>query len=308
MRHPALLPEELGPIFTFRAALDAGVSRDRLRAPDLSRPFSGARATTVAQGVRGRALALAPLLHDDQHFSHLTAAELLDMRLPERHLAQMLHVTYRDAHRAMRRPDVAGHKSGAEVTVTQLGDGLRVSSPVDAWCECAALLNVDELVVMGDGLVSRRAPAAQLEQLRRAVHARPGRRGTARLRVALTLIRPRTDSARETTLRLAVTRAGFPEPRVNLPLRDRRGATIAHGDLVWPDYRVVLEYEGRQHAEDPEQFAIDIRRLDDIAEAEYRVIRVDRELLAARSLLVRKISTALIDRGWHPGSSAEGSL
>ena len=113
-------------------------------------------------------------------------------------------------------------------------------------------------------------------------------------------IRANSDSARETMLRLAVTRAGFPEPSVNAPLRDGAGRVIAHGDLVWPEFRVVLEYEGRQHAEDPEQFAIDIRRLDRIAEASYRVIRVDRQLMAARAQLVRTISTALVAGGWHP--------
>ena len=306
MRRPAPLPEGLGTEFSVSSGLDAGLSRDRLRAADLSRPFKGGRVTAMPHGIRERARALSPILRCDQHLSHLTAAALLGMRLPERRLSRELHVTYRDAQRAMRRPDVVGHKTNAQVAVTELVDGLRVSSPLDAWCECAALLSLDELVVMGDGLVSRRAPAARLEQLTRAVQARVGQRGTARLRAALPLIRARTDSARETTLRLTVIRAGFPEPEVNASLRDRRGAVIAHGDLVWPEYRVVLEYEGRQHAEDPGQFAIDIRRLDDLAEADYRVIRVDRELLAATALLSRKIATALGERGWQP--ALEGSL
>jgi hypothetical protein len=181
--------------------------------------------------------------------------------------------------------------------------GLPVSTPIDAWCESSSLLTIDDLIVMGDGLLRRREPLANLEQLAAAVRARSGRRGTARLRVALSQIRASTDSARETTLRLAVVRAGFPEPEVNAVLRDSTGQVIGHGDLVWPEYKVVLEYEGRQHAEDPTQFAIDIRRLDRIAEADYRVIRVDRELLAARADLNMTIATALVARGWHPSWS-----
>lgn len=227
------------------------------------------------------------------------------MRLPEgrseRRSERQLHVTHRNAARAMRRPGIVGHitaSDGTEVRMTP--SGVPASSPVDAWCECAALLTIDELIVMGDGLVSRRKPAATRAQLARAVSRRSGRRGTARLRVALRYIRANTDSARETMLRLAVTRAGFPEPQVNARLRDGAGQFIAHGDLVWPEFRVVLEYEGRQHAEDPAQFAIDIRRLDRIAEARYRVIRVDRELLAARTQLIRTITTALTAAGWRP--------
>jgi len=162
---------------------------------------------------------------------------------------------------------------------------------------------LDDLIVMGDGLVRRRGPVATLDQLVAAVSARPGRRGTARLRTALLSIRENTDSARETILRLAVTRAGFPEPEINAELRDHAGRVIAHGDMVWPQFRVVLEYDGRQHAEDPAQFAIDIRRLDRIAEADYRLIRVDRELLAARTELFRTITRALSARGWSPNGS-----
>ena len=222
------------------------------------------------------------------------------MRLPEWHSAQ-LHVTYRNGARAMRRPGVVGHVEAttlAHVHITP--SGVPASAPVDAWCESAALLTSDELIVMGDGLVSRRNPVATLARLSAAVDARSGRRGTARLRIALHSIRANSDSARETMLRLAVTREGFPEPEVNAPLRDKAGRVIAHGDLVWPEFRVVVEYEGRQHAENPEQFAIDIRRLNRIAEAGYRVIRVDRQLMAARAQLVRTIASALATGGWHP--------
>ncbi len=206
----------------------------------------------------------------------------------------------------MRRPNVVGHKTGFPIRVTTTADRLPVSSPVDAWCECASVLKVDDLIVMGDGLLRRRQPVATSDELADAARRWAGRRGAARLRLDLDAIRPGTDSARETRLRLEVVRAGFPEPVPNAPLFDRRGQVVAHGDLVWPDYRVVLEYEGRQHAEDPAQFTIDIRRLDDIAEAGYRVIRVDATLLRARAELLRRLRTALADGGWRPGSG-EGS-
>lgn len=300
MRRPAPLPPHLGREFTVATAFGRGIAPGRLRRGDLSRPFRGARATSMPRDVQDRAAALAPLLATDQRFSHVTAAELWGMRLPERHPEQ-LHVTYRNGARAMRRPGVVGHveaTGGAHAQLTP--SGLPASAPLDAWCECASLLTIDELIVMGDGLVSRRNPVATLARLADAVDARSGRRGTARLRIALQGVRANSDSARETMLRLAVMRAGFPEPEVNAPLRDKAGSIIAHGDLVWSEFRVVLEYEGRQHAEDPAQFAIDIRRLDRIAEAAYRVIRVDRQLMSARVQLFRTIATALVAGGWHP--------
>lgn len=300
MRTPEPLPRVLGSSFSVSAALAAGASTDRLRARDLARPFWGGRVRQPPEGPRDLTLALLPLLHPDQYFSHVTAAELQGLRMPERRLPTVVHLTYRDAHRAMRRPGVVGHKTIRPAKVVRTADDIPVSMPVDAWCESAPLLGVDELIAMGDGLVCRRSPVADLGELRDAVLARAGRRGSAQLKLALPHIRPGTDSYRETQLRLVVVRAGFPEPDVNPPLLDRRGEVIAHGDLAWRRYRVVLEYEGRQHAEDAGQFAIDIRRLDDLASEEYRVIRVDRRLLREKAVLLAKIADALHKGGWRP--------
>jgi len=276
------------------------MSRDRLRARDLAHPFVGARTADTPVDVLGFALALAPLLTAGQYFSHLTAAELHGMRMPEGRRAHRVHVTGREVNRAMRRPGVVGHKTELPVQVLDVGDGLCASSPVDAWCECATLLGVDDLIIMGDGLIQRKHPLSTLDELADAVHRRSGRRGAARLRSALPQLRAATDSARETRLRLLVVRTGMPEPEVNAALLSLNGDVIAHGDLVWPKYRVVLEYEGRQHAEDLAQFAIDIGRLNDIAEARYRVIRVDKTLLADRHALLVRLRRALADGGWKP--------
>jgi hypothetical protein len=296
----ASLPDELGEDFLVSTALASGIGSGRLRRTDLSRPFRGARSRSVPSTSRELARALAPILTEDQWFSTVTAADLQGMRMPEHFSSHPLHVTTWNSQRAMRRPGVVGHKTGRPPELRRTGDGLPVSSPTAAWVECAAHVTVDDLTVMADGLVSRQRPVSTIEELRIAAQSAHGQRGAARLREALTLVRPGTDSARETLLRLAVVRAGFPEPQVNAPIRNARGTIVAHGDLVWSDFRVVLEYEGRQHAEDPRQFAIDIRRLDDIAALEYRVIRVDRELFAARSELFKRITRGLMRGGSQP--------
>jgi hypothetical protein len=292
MPHPVALPRALGEAFTVTEAAAAGVTPRRLRAADLSHPFVGARSVGAPQTTRDRCRALAPLLTGRQYFSHLTAADLLGLRLPERHDRASLHVTSIGAHRSMRRAGVVGHKTSSDAAIDDIG-GLLVSSPLQAWRECATLLEVDDLVVMGDGLVSRRNPFVTLDQLAASVAHGGEVRGIARLRRALELIRPGTDSARETMLRLLVARAGCEEPIPNHPLTDRNGARIGHGDLVWPSRRVVLEYEGRQHAENARQFGIDIRRLDDIAAAGYRVVRVDARMMSNPADLVRRLAAAL---------------
>jgi hypothetical protein len=52
----------------------------------------------------------------------------------------------------------------------------------------------------------------------------------------------------ETRARLMFARAGFPEPAVNLPVHGEDGQWLLEGDLVWPQQRVIGEYQGKDHA------------------------------------------------------------
>ena len=94
-------------------------------------------------------------------------------------------------------------------------------------------------------------------------------------------------------LRLLLVRHGIPEPLVNAPIRDGFGRVIAHGDLVWPAQKVVVEYDGRHHAEDVRQFGIDIRRINAIEAEGWRVIRVDLGLLREPAVLLALVRAAL---------------
>ena len=64
----------------------------------------------------------------------------------------------------------------------------------------------------------------------------------------------------ETRLRLLVVLAGLPEPVVNHVLRDENGGWTYRFDLSWPQVKLALEYDGRQHAEDSRQWVRDVRR------------------------------------------------
>jgi very-short-patch-repair endonuclease len=99
-------------------------------------------------------------------------------------------------------------------------------------------------------------------------------------------------------LRLVVVRAGFPEPEVNGRILNEYGAEIAHGDLVFRRFRLILEYDGGHHRDDDRQFDIDIDRLDALMEDEWRVIRVNKNLMARRATLLGKIRRGLARGGW----------
>jgi len=235
---------------------------------------------------------LEPRIPATHRFSHLTAAAIQGMRTPSTPaLHQWVHVTGFEAERGLRRHGVDGHKSRRPVETVDV-DGLRCSNPIAAWAECSELLPIDDLVIMGDGLLARGGAIATLDDLERIARSRAGARGAKALRAAMRLVRAGTDSARETSLRLLLVRAGLPEPEINAPLFDDRGRLIGHGDLAWPAERIVVEYEGRQHAEDPRQFTIDIGRIDRILEAGYRHIRVDDHRLRERDGVVSTVRRA----------------
>ena len=301
MRRPSQLPPELGSAFSTEDGLKAGVSRQRSRAVDLATPFRGIRTALPIETTSDRARAYSTRMPDAQFFSHLTAAELLGLRLPERFRPGLLEVTSIAPLRASRGAGIVGHQASSGETI--IVDGLRVSSPLMTWLDLGAFLPLDDLIVMGDGLLSRLAPRCTPSQVESALRDHARRRGHARLTEAWASIRPRTDSARESMLRLLVVRAGFPEPEVNPEIRNQFDAVIAHGDLTYPEYKVILEYDGGGHRTDERQFHIDIDRLDALMEEGWRVIRVNKSLMARHATLCGKIDTALRDRGWIPSSS-----
>jgi hypothetical protein len=193
---------------------------------------------------------------------------------------------------------VRGHEGAPRVIAV---GGLPVAEPADAWCQLGSSLSVRELVVVGDGLMRRKDPLATLDDLQAAVARWGARRGAKRLRAALSMVRPRTDSVRETELRLDAAAAGLPEPEVNGLIRDELGRFVAWGDLVYRAQRVLLEYDGEQHRLDDRQFARDVQRLDDLARLGWRVIRVNKAHLGpARAAQLARVREALVARGWAP--------
>lgn len=299
MRRPSPLPEDLDSApFSTKTARDAGISRQRTRAATLHSPYFGVRTHHPPATTHDRAAAYAQWMSPTQFFSHLTAAELLGLRLPEGFRPGALHVSSTPPARAPRSRGVIGHQTrllGAPTLV----DGLRVSSAVDTWLALGSSLSIVDLIVMADGLLSRVRPATDLPALDAAVTGRAGRPGFHRLQAALRQVRANTDSARETMLRLVILRAGFPEPEVNGAIVNSLGAVTAHGDLVFREYRTILEYDGGHHRTSDSQFTIDVARLDELVEEGWRVIRVDKNLMARHATLIGKVETALTRHGWQ---------
>jgi hypothetical protein len=86
-------------------------------------------------------------------------------------------------------------------------------------------------------------------------------------------------SLKESETRTVLTFAGLPAPEVNKAIQlDEE--TVAIGDLVYRQWKVVVEYEGAQHQEDRDQYTLDIDRYSLFRAHGQRYVQVTKEKLA----------------------------
>ena len=202
-----------------------------------------------------------------QVVSHVTALALHGAPLPS--LPAELHVSVTFPRTPPRRPGVAGHSLTRTPAI--LVDGMPVSPPMEAWAQSAAILDRDDLVAVGDHLLSSgRATVIRLGEITDRWIGRPG---GARLRWATARVRPGVRSRPETHLRLLIVKARMPEPEIAPPV-DVAGGLVLHPDLAFVDRKLALEYEGFDHFTDRRTVEVDIERRELLAEVGWRTIRV----------------------------------
>ena len=289
MVRPAPLPLELriAPVHIGDAAA-RGIRPSRLRAADLVRPYCGVRTTSAPTTLRDRCLAYATRMSDEHWFSHSTAAQLWGLPLPTRiERDARLHVS--SARREPETVGVVGHRSGHRPEVRR-HLGLPVLAPADSWCQLGAVLTLDELVAAGDRLLGWPRALCRPEDVDAAIARFGSRRGARKVRAARSRLRAGSASPRESWLRELLVGAGLPEPELNVPIRLLDGSST-HGDLVYAEYRVLVEYDGEQHRLDDDRFGRDVDRLNALALAGWLVVRIRKGMSDAT--VIDLVSTAL---------------
>lgn len=180
---------------------------------------------------------------------------------------------------------------------------LRMPRRARVWWQLATVLDLTQLVIVGDHLVrnpyewaeGRTTPWSTVDELATEC----GGRNASKLREALAQIRIGADSPMETRMRLAFIAAGIPEPEINVPLMGSDGSRFHAPDFQWPQWRVCVEYDGRTHS-DTDQIPRDIDRGIAAASAGFHELRLARDDAAngcARA--VRRVREALAQRGWR---------
>ena len=238
-----------------------------------------------------RLLAEAALLlaEEGSYLSHHTAAQLWGGDVPDH---PDVHVTY--PRMRARCSGIAAHRPKSRQHVVRW-KGLPLTSPAQTFLDLSHLLGLVDLVILGDSLVRMRRVTPDelmaLAQTHRGPHSRLARR-------AARLVRAGVDSPMETRLRLLIVLAGLPEPTVDHRILDDEGRLLYRFDLSYPEWRLVIEYDGRQHAESTEQWHDDIDRdeqLDDWLVRRLVVVAKDIHRTPARTLA--RIARAMRSRG-----------
>jgi hypothetical protein len=288
----------LPPTFSARSARAAGLTRGRLRGHGYVRlGYDLTARLDDAIDTRERLQLLATVLPPDAAFSHGTAASLLGAPVdpPERP-----HVVLTPRRVLPQGSDfvVHGRRLDAEDVVRH--GGLRLTSGAQTFLDLAPGLLPQDLVAVGDALL-RDGHLSEEVLLSRL--ARAGRtRGVVRARMCAPLLSAMAMSRPESLMRYWLLTSDLPDPQAQVPVRDQWGRVVAHGDLGYPEWRVLLEYEGRQHAE-ADQFGRDVDRYSLMGADGWLVLRFAARHVHGPTAVVDRTRRALISRGWVPGRS-----
>jgi very-short-patch-repair endonuclease len=263
-----------------------------MRGTDLRRPFHGIRTNGSATTIEELAQAFQLGAPDFAFFCGITAALILRIPLPQRHeQSRLLHVAVPAPHRASKAHGTVGHKLSIRPEELREWHGLRITTPERTWCDLASVLSVPDLVAAGDYLIHYRLPFTTADGLAGAVRSFVGRRGKPSLLAALPLLNDRSESRRESLLRVLVVTAGIQGVSSN-PWITTSGGYRYRGDLVIPEKKVVIEYQSRFH-DGSKEFRADMTRISRLEADGWFVMQVNKDDLDDPRELAQRIRIVL---------------
>jgi hypothetical protein len=169
-------------------------------------------------------------------------------------------------------------------------------TPAAAFIQYCADARMIDAIKVGDWLLHHRhMTVLEVAELARRDRWRPGARQVRRV---LAHLDAGSRSLKESESRALVVFSGLPKPEVNadLVINGRRLGCV---DLLFRLWLLVLEYEGRQHAETIEQFNIDITRYAGFRDEAVEYVQITNEMLKQPRALMLLIYRKLVERGYE---------
>lgn len=278
--------------FTRADARAAGLKEDTLRSGRYQRLFYDLYVSAeVPITPRLRAQAALHVAGPTAYVSHQTAAILWDLPVPN---DASIHLSVSNRSDRCVRQGVRSHLAHPRAA-TASRFGIRVATPVQTFLDLAAsAIPLVDLVVLGD-MILKAGHSTRLGLIA-ATDEWTGKGRSLAKRAAL-LVRDQVDSPMETRVRLLLIFAGLPEPQINKIIRAGDGTWRLRFDLCYENCKIIIEYDGRQHADDPIQWERDIYRREELERMGYRLIIITARGVYQQPLrTLERVRDALLDR------------
>jgi very-short-patch-repair endonuclease len=286
-RAPRVPVELIAGPFDLAEARRHGLTKHQLAGASWRRIAPGFYAWhEIADNPRVVLIAAQRRLPSSAVFSGRTAAWMHGLGLPPCNPVEVtLPPDSRVAHVAgisVRRADLRTHEVSTK-------HGLRATSVVRTVADLGRRASIVEAVAVLDAALHRRL--VKLVQIKAWLESHQGFPGTARLRRAIELAEPSTESVMETRLRLILVFAGLPRPQAQVPLYDDAGRFVGRPDLYYPRQRLAIEYDGSTHRI---SLTADNRRQNRLINAGYGLLRFSAaDVLSAPDSAVELVRQAL---------------
>ncbi|WP_456696959.1 hypothetical protein [Aeromicrobium sp. P5_D10] len=171
-------------------------------------------------------------------------------------------------------------------------------TPAAAFIQYCTVARMIDAIKVGDWLLHHEhMTVLEVYELAQLHDWRPG---ASQVRRVLPYLDAASRSLKESETRALVVFAGLPGPEVNVDLVVR-GRWLGCVDLLFRAWLLVLEYEGRQHAETTEQFGRDITRYAGFRDEGVGYLQITNDMLKVPRTLIRRIHELLAARGYDGG-------
>jgi hypothetical protein len=296
-----LRPSSLtGPVTTAQAAV-LGLQPWQLRMVGLVPVVRGVWLPDEQAGtLEGRAAAVLHVMPKGSVLSHLTAARLRGLPLPDAAADEPVHVLVpKPAH-----PRIAGVRAHLVqgLPAYDLHGDLPVSPAARNWVDLAGTLDRLTAVQLGDSILFRKLSTPEEFETELRIR-RPVIR---RARELYPLLDARSASPMESEVRLLLIDEGLLGFVVNVAVTDEDGGWICEPDIAWlRPLKVAIQYQGDHHRTDRKQWQRDISGEDLMREHGWILIRlVAYDLKPYRkAITAQRIRSALESRGYRPPHS-----
>ena len=220
-----------------------------------------------------------------------------------------LHVDVGEKQQVRRRPDLVAHLAGGPVqagSYEHIAADVWAASPELCFCQVAGVSSLIETVKTGYELCAfyriepsdirgfeGREPATTTSRLQAFTqrYGGKGAKGAKAARTAAKYVRGAAASPMETAAAMLLTLPrhyggyGLPACRMNHPIKISDPDTVGHdmrtfyGDMVWPDRRVIVEYDSDFFHQGSERIHADAARRNALLGAGWKVFTLTKRQL-----------------------------